>query len=217
MTPPRISVIGNMTRLRKRSYGTGISSPADEHAGFDHVLDRYAMAAEVFLERKALIRGVSQPELKLYCRVETAVGKYPRARAPSREASVVSRIWPEFNYIVQGFAALLARLIFARNLRQRQPGLGRKPLHRFRKAPPSVSIKKSEMLPFLPEEKSNHAIFWSLTKNDGVFSLLNGDSPFHSCPALRSFTRRPTISETGSRARSSSRNCGGESHGESEF
>ena len=47
------------------------------------------------------------------------------------------------------------------------------------------------MLPFLPEEKSNHAIFWSLTKNDGVFSLLNGDSPFHSRPALRSFTRRP--------------------------
>ena len=27
--------------------------------------------------------------------------------------------------------------------------------------------------------------------NDGVFSLLNGDSPFHSRPALRNFTRRP--------------------------
>ena len=40
------------------------------------------------------------------------------------------------------------------------------------------------MLPFLPEEKSNHAIFWSLTKNEGVFSLLNGDSPFHSRPAF---------------------------------
>ena len=64
------------------------------------------------------------------------------------------------------------------------------------------------MLPFLPEEKSNHIAFWSLTKNDGVFSLLNGDSPFHSRPALRNFTRRPTTSETGSRARSSSRNCG---------
>ncbi len=64
------------------------------------------------------------------------------------------------------------------------------------------------MLPFLPEEKSNHIAFWSLTKNDGVFSLLKGDSPFHSRPALRSLTRRPTTSETGSRARSSSRNCG---------
>ena len=64
------------------------------------------------------------------------------------------------------------------------------------------------MLPFLPEEKSNHIAFWSLTQNDGVFSLLNGDSPFHSRPALRNFTRRPTTSETGSRARSSSRNCG---------
>ena len=64
------------------------------------------------------------------------------------------------------------------------------------------------MLPFLPDEKSNHACFWSLTKNDGVFSLLNGDRPFHSRPALCSFTRRPTTSETGSRARSSSRNWG---------
>src|SRR5262249_61219687 len=42
----------------------------------------------------------------------------------------------------------------------------------------------------------------------GVFSLLKGDNPFHSRPALRNFTRRPTTSETGSRARSSSRNCG---------
>ncbi len=64
------------------------------------------------------------------------------------------------------------------------------------------------MLPFLPEEKSNHAIFWSLTKNDGVFSWLNGERPFHSRPALRSLTRRPTTSETGSRAFNSSRNWG---------
>src|SRR5579871_2707448 len=69
-------------------------------------------------------------------------------------------------------------------------------------------MRKSKMLPFLPDEKSNHIAFWSLTQNDGVFSLLNGDSPFHSRPALRNFTRRPTTSETGSRARSSSRNCG---------
>src|SRR5436190_1799990 len=73
---------------------------------------------------------------------------------------------------------------------------------------PSVSIRKSKIEPFLPEEKSNHACFWSFTKKDGVFSLLKGESPFHSRPALRSFTRRPTTSETGSRARSSSRNWG---------
>ena len=76
------------------------------------------------------------------------------------------------------------------------------------KLTPSVSMRKSKMLPFLPDEKSNHIAFWSLTQNDGVFSLLNGDNPFHSRPALRNFTRRPTTSETGSRARSSSRNCG---------
>src|SRR5215475_6317351 len=75
------------------------------------------------------------------------------------------------------------------------------------KLTPSVSMRKSKMLPFLPEEKSNHIAFWSLTKNDGVFSLLKGDNPFHSRPALRNFTRRPTTSDTGSRARNSSRNA----------
>src|SRR4029453_751679 len=76
------------------------------------------------------------------------------------------------------------------------------------KESPSVIIKKSKIVPFLCDEKSNQAIFWSLTKNEGVFSWLNGDSPFHSRPALRNLTRRPTASETGSRARSSSRNWG---------
>ena len=76
------------------------------------------------------------------------------------------------------------------------------------KSTPSVSITKSKIEPFLPEEKSNHACFSSLTKNDGVFSCWNGDSPFHSRPAFFSFTRRPTTSDTGSRALRSSRNCG---------
>ena len=74
---------------------------------------------------------------------------------------------------------------------------------------PSVCITKSKMLPFLPEEKSNQAAFWSFTKKDGVFSLLNGESPFHSRPAFFSCTRRPTTSETGRRARRSSRNEAG--------
>jgi len=42
---------------------------------------------------------------------------------------------------------------------------------------PSVFITKSKMLPFRPDEKSNQACFSSLTKNDGVFSCWNGDSP----------------------------------------
>ena len=70
------------------------------------------------------------------------------------------------------------------------------------------------MLPCLPEEKSDHISFWSLTKKDGVFSCWNGDSPFHSRPAFFNFTRRPTTSETGSRARSSSRNWGVKRMGE---
>ncbi len=43
-------------------------------------------------------------------------------------------------------------------------------------------MTKSKMLPFLPDEKSNHACFWSLTKKDGVFSLLKGESPSTRVP-----------------------------------
>jgi hypothetical protein len=45
-----------------------------------------------------------------------------------------------------------------------------------------------------------------LTVKDGVFSLLKGDSPFHSRPARFKFTRRPTTCDTGNRARISSKN-----------
>ena len=69
-------------------------------------------------------------------------------------------------------------------------------------------MMKSKIEPFLPEEKSNQASFWSLTKKDGVFSLLNGDKPLNSRPERMSLTRLPTTSETGSRAFSSSKNCG---------
>ena len=76
------------------------------------------------------------------------------------------------------------------------------------KVTPSDSMTKSKIEPFLPEEKSNQACFWSLTKKDGVFSLLNGDRPLNSRPERVSRTRLPTTSETGSRAFSSSRNWG---------
>src|SRR5262245_16092107 len=70
-------------------------------------------------------------------------------------------------------------------------------------------MTKSKMFPCLPEEKSWKNPFWSFTVNDGVFSWLKGERPIHSRPRFFNFTRRPTTSETGSRARNSSRNCGG--------
>ncbi len=61
----------------------------------------------------------------------------------------------------------------------------------------------------MPEEKSWKKPFWSLTKNDGVFSAVKGDKPRHSRPSLRNLTRVPTTSDTGRRALISSRNSGG--------
>ena len=47
------------------------------------------------------------------------------------------------------------------------------------------------MSPFFCAEKSNHLPFWSLTKKDGVFSWLNGESPANSRPCFFSLTRLP--------------------------
>ena len=72
-----------------------------------------------------------------------------------------------------------------------------------------MRMTKSKTLPFWPDEKSNQACFWSLTKKDGVFSALKGDRPFHSRPAFCNLTRRRTTSDTGRRALISSRKVGG--------
>ena len=49
----------------------------------------------------------------------------------------------------------------------------------------------------------------SLTVKDGVLSLWKGHSPVCSRPRLASRTRRPTIPDSDTRWRSSSRNDGG--------
>ena len=141
--------------------------------------------------------------------IEAAVGEIAaRLGAGARRQRRLEEFRRELDDVVQRLAALLARLASRETFGSGTPAIAASRSTASGKVTPSVCMTKSKMLPFLPEEKSNHIAFWSLTKNDGVFSLLNGDSPFHSRPALRSFTRRPTTSETGSRARSSSRNCG---------
>ena len=81
------------------------------------------------------------------------------------------------------------------------------------KVRPSVSIRKAKASPCLPDEKSWKKPFWSLTKNDGVFSALNGDKPRHSRPSLRNLTRVPATSDTGRRARNLVEKFGRELHG----
>ena len=61
------------------------------------------------------------------------------------------------------------------------------------------------MSPVLPDEKSKKEPFSSLTKKEGLFSLVKGDRPTYSRPWRRSFTVRPITSEGRSRALISSR------------
>jgi len=68
----------------------------------------------------------------------------------------------------------------------------------------SVSCRKVIASPFLPDEKSKNCPLSSLTKNDGVRSLVNGDRPANSRPCRRSRTVLPTRSDSRTRDFSSS-------------
>src|SRR3954471_1041217 len=132
--------------------------------------------------------------------------RYPRAFAPARDCNVFSKNFAASSTMSCSVLRRSSRASASREaLGTGTPAIEASRSTASGKDTPSVCITKSKMLPFLPEEKSNQAAFWSFTKNDAVFSLLNGDSPFHSRPAFFKDTRRPTTSETGRRAFKSSR------------
>ncbi len=71
-------------------------------------------------------------------------------------------------------------------------------------------MTKPTASPWAPQPKQWKKPFLSLTVKDGVFSLWKGQRPAYSAPERRfSVTLRPTMSDSLSRARSSSRKPGG--------
>ena len=182
----------------------------DQEPRLDHVFDRHALLAEMLLQRVTLVRRVAHAELELRRAVEPPVGEIAarlgaqRARrasprrtspqSPSRHAATCAS--PRAQPLPWSISAAPRRPW--RRAARRPRGTRR----------PRSPSRNRRCCRSCCDEKSNHAAFWSLTKNEAVFSLLKGDRPFHSRPAFFNATRRPTTSETGSRAFSSSRNCG---------
>ena len=156
-------------------------------------------------------RRIADTELELRLRLDAAVGEIAARLGARRAASVASK---NFAASSMTSCSVLRRFSRASASRRRLSAAARPPSRRGARplrgtSRPSVCITKSKMLPFLPEEKSNHAAFWSFTKNEAVFSLLNGDKPLPLAPGLLELHARPTTSETGSRAfRSSRKLCG---------
>ena len=147
----------------------------------------------MLLEREALRRRIAEAEAELRRRIDAAVGQIA---ARLRRLRARQRRLEEFRGKLDDVVQASCGAARAPRPRARPWAAACRPAAASRSTAsgnerPSVIITKSKMLPFLPDEKSNHAIFWSLTKNEGVFSWLKGDSPFHSRPALRNFTRRP--------------------------
>ena len=107
----------------------------DQQPGLDHVLDRDAVRAEMLLEREALGRRIAEPELELRRRIEPAVGEIAaRLGAVSRRERVLEEFRRKLHHVMQRLAPRVARLVLARDLRQRHAGHLRQPLDRFRKA-----------------------------------------------------------------------------------
>ena len=67
----------------------------DQQSCLDHVLDRDAVAAEMFLQREALGRRIAEAEFQLRRRIEAAVGEIAaRLGARARGQRVLERTSP---------------------------------------------------------------------------------------------------------------------------
>ncbi len=109
----------------------------NQQARFDHVLDRHAVAAEMFLQRKALGRRIAETELVLDGGIEPAVGEITaRLGAGARGERRLEELGGEFHHLVQGLAMRRARLVFPGHFRQRHAGEVRQLLDRFGEAQP---------------------------------------------------------------------------------
>ena len=165
----------------------------------------------MLLQRKAFCArgGIADAELQLHRRRDRAVAEIAaRLGAVARGQRVGEEFRRQFHHVVQRLAALLVPRGIGRHRRQRHAGHRGQPLDGFGKGDAFGLHQESRRCCRACRRRSRKSCFWSLTVNDGDFSCWNGDSPFHSRPAFFNFTRRPTTSETGSRARSSSRNWG---------
>ena len=191
--------------------GDGDVGPMDEQARLDHLLGADALGGERVAQRKAL--GERIPERKaLLHRGRRGRGRRDSRALWRRSAAAGS---PRTGAPPCAMTSMrLARFFSSAASASLKRGMARPAMPASRstasgKLRPSVSIRKAKMSPCLPDEKSWKKPFWSLTKNDGVFSEVKGESAAHSRPALRNLTRAPTTSDTGSRARISSRKAGG--------
>ena len=118
-----------------------------------------ALRAEVLLQREALGRRIAEPEFELRRRIEAAVGEIAaRAGAGAATRASPRRISPRAPSRRAASCGAPRAPRLARDFRQRHAGHRGQPLDRLGKVTPSVSMTKSKMLPFLPEEKSNQAL-----------------------------------------------------------
>ena len=107
----------------------------DQEARLDHVLGRNAVRAEMLLQRETLARRVAEAELELRCGIEPAVGEIAaRLGAVARGERGFEEFRGKLHHVVQRLAPRIARLVLARDLRQRHARHLRQALDRFRKA-----------------------------------------------------------------------------------
>ena len=115
------------------SDGNVITS--DHQPGFGHLLDCYTLFSQMAAKCRPVIGGIAKAEFLLDGPGEIAVSQIaPGPRAPRRLQFSEEKVLREFHHFIEACALFLALYVSLRNLRHRQSGLLRQPLHRFRKA-----------------------------------------------------------------------------------
>ena len=162
-----------------------MSSPAISKPGLDHVLDRHALLAEMLLQRKALARRIAEPEFQLRRGIERRGRRDSRApwrrRAPPTSPRRISPQAPSTSCSVLRLSSRASSSL--ENFGSGTPAMLRQPLDRLGERDALGLHHEIENVAVLAGGEVEPRRFWSLTKNEGVFSLLKGDRPFHSRPA----------------------------------
>ncbi len=165
--------------------------------------------AEMLLQRKAIRRRVAHPELELGRRRDGTVGEIAaRLGAMARGQRVGEELGRQFHHVVQGAAVLLVARRIGRRGRQRNARHRGKTLHRLGKRHALGLHQEVEDVAVQPGREVEPGLLLIIDEERGRLLLLERRQPLPLRPAFLSLTRRPTTSETGSRARSSSRNSG---------
>ena len=150
----------------------------NQQSGLHHVLDWNAVAAQMLLEREALVGRVTEAEFQLRRGIEAAVGQIAaRLGAGACRQRGLEEFRRQLHDVVQSLAPGIALLVFVGHFRQRHAGELRQPLDRFRKRDALGLHDEAENVAVLAGGEIVEEAFLIVDRERGRLLLVEGRQP----------------------------------------